>query len=66
VKIGERPVHLKYGEGLDLIEDDSVVYVVQSKHEANLSSLLEAHPEWAGRVQVVVLTLTETYYWDKY
>jgi hypothetical protein len=67
VKIGERPFFLKYGEGLDLIEDNSVVYVVvQSGHEANLSSLLEAHPEWAGRVQVVVLTLTETYYWDKY
>jgi hypothetical protein len=66
VKVGERPVHLKYGEGLDLIEDDSVVYVVvQTEHEANLSSILVAHPEWAGRVQVVVLTLTKTIYWDE-
>jgi hypothetical protein len=68
VKVGERPVHLKYGEeGLDLIEDDSVVYVVvQSEHEANLQGLLEAHPEWAGRVQVAVLTLTGERYWDDY
>jgi hypothetical protein len=57
VKFGERPVHLKYEE-LDLIENDSVVYVVvQSEHEANLSSLLEAHPELTGRVQGVVLRL---------
>jgi hypothetical protein len=66
VKFGERPVHLKYEE-LDLIENDSVVYVVvQSEHEANLSSLLEAHPEWAGRVQVVVLTLAESRFYDDY
>jgi hypothetical protein len=67
VKVGERPAWLKYGEGLDLIEDDSVVYVVvQSEHEANLSCILEAHPEWTGRVQVVVLTLTESRYYDDY
>jgi hypothetical protein len=66
VKFGERPHYLTY-QGLDLIEDDSVVYVVvQSEHEANLTSLLEAHPEWAGRVQVVVLTLTKTQFYDDF
>jgi hypothetical protein len=58
VKIGQRPANLKYGaQRLEVIEDDSVVYVVvQSEHQVNLLSLLEEHPEWAGRVQVVVLT----------
>jgi hypothetical protein len=68
VKVGERPAHLKYGEErLDLIEDDSVVYlVVQSEHEGNLPSLLEEHPEWAGRVQVVVITLGNAKSWDEW
>jgi hypothetical protein len=65
--IGERPCYLKYGsENVDLIEDDSVVYVVlQSKNEGNLPSLLEEHPEWAGRVQVIVVTVTTEWIQDE-
>jgi hypothetical protein len=70
VQIGQRPYHLRYGsEQLDLIEDDSVVYVVvPSEHEGNLPSLLEEHPEWTGRVQVIVITFESVQYgqdwWD--
>jgi hypothetical protein len=65
-KVGEQPVWLKYGEDkLDLLEDDSVVYVVvQSEHEANLSRLLEEHPEWTGRVQVIVLKFSQSKIYD--
>jgi hypothetical protein len=71
VKIGQRPSHLRYGsERLDLIEDDSVVYVVvPSEHEGNLPSLLEEHPEWTGRVQVIVITFSSEqcgYEWDEH
>jgi hypothetical protein len=66
LKVGERPAFLEYGEQrLDLIEDDSVVYlVVQSDHEGSLSNLLEEHTEWTGRVQVVVITLGSEKVWD--
>jgi hypothetical protein len=64
VKVGERPVHLTHG-ALDLIADDSVVYVVvQSEHQGDLPSLLEEHPEWAGRVQIIVLQLFYEREWD--
>jgi hypothetical protein len=67
-KVGERPFNLKSGgERRDLIEDDSVVYVVvPSERAANILSLLQEHPEWAGRVQVIAITFSRERYQDEW